>query len=135
MTFLAGSWSDSPTGSRLQLGLSIRISISFRVRFPHGYFHIYNWIFVTKNLVLSYVHWQYFVLTNFSMETLFPFQVKVFFQSRPRIFPVTILGPMGPESIYSNENTYFLFQIIFRTTFSIETCICVVLDLGVYLPS
>ena len=36
MTFLAGSWSDSPTGSRLQLGLSVRISISSRVRFPHG---------------------------------------------------------------------------------------------------
>ena len=36
VTFLAGSWSDSPTGSRLQLGLSVRVSISFRVRFPHG---------------------------------------------------------------------------------------------------
>ena len=36
MTFLADSWSDSPIGSRLQLGLSVRISISFRVRFPHA---------------------------------------------------------------------------------------------------
>ena len=36
VTFLARSWSDSPNGSRLQLGLSLRISISFGVRFPHG---------------------------------------------------------------------------------------------------